>query len=332
MTGLIRLVLPLLFLLLVQLAPAAEADDAGIGKQLDVLQKIRDYNVSFAESTLRNVSFLIAFLGGILSFLAPCAVALFPAFLAFTARSGQNITLATLAFFAGFSTMFIALGVALTALGRVSFTAFQGDISFVVQAAGAMLIGLGIMMFFGRGFSFIRLRSRLPGDAPGFFLFGALFAIGWSACIGPIIAGIFIMAAVFHNYVYTAFLLFFYSLGLAIPMFAAAFAYDRFNFANSRLARGFVFRIRIGRRELMIASANLISGLLLVFIGLFFIINKGTAAITSADLFRTSGLAERLSNAVLQNTGLFSLVAGIVLAVFVAVLAYFIKKQRVVKK
>lgn len=263
---------------------AQSTDDTGIDKQLNVLQKIQDYNRFAAESTLRNVSFLIAFLGGILSFLAPCTVALLPAFLAYTAKSGRNITLATATFFAGFSLAFIILGIALTALGEVSFVTFQQDIAVLVQAAGIILIALGIMMLFGKGFSFIHLRTKLPAGAPGTFLFGALFAIGWSACIGPVIAGIFTMAAVFSNYAYTAFLLFFYALGLAIPLFVAAFAYDRFNLSQSRLVRGFSITLRVGKSELLLTSTNIVAGLLLVFLGLFFIVKKGTTAITGADL------------------------------------------------
>lgn len=382
-----RLVLLLLaFLVAFPVMAAAQsgagAADEGIEKQLGILQKVQDYNVSVAESTLRNVSFLIAFLGGILSFLAPCTVALFPAFLANVARSKRNITLATATFFAGFSLTFIILGIALTALGRVSFVAFQQDIAVLVQAAGVVLIALGIMMLLGKGFSFVHLRTKLPAGAPGTFLFGALFAIGWSACIGPVIAGIFTMAAIFSNYAYTALLLFFYALGLALPLFAAAFAYDKFNLSQSRLVRGFSVTLRIGKSELLLTSTNIISGLLLIFLGLFFIINRGTTAITGADLLgmiallaviftaaalvhklaiariisdanvrklavvleivaaiaafafitnrynvHTVGLAERLGNAVLENTARFSFVAAAILLAFVALLVYFVKRQ-----
>ncbi len=292
MAAALRIVVPLLFFLILAAAySAAQADQVGesggIEKQLSIFEKLQDYNVATAESTLRNVSFLIAFLGGILSFLAPCTVALFPAFLAYTTKAGRNLTLATLIFFAGFSLTFVALGITLTALGRVSFATFQQDISIFVRAAGVILIFLGLLMFFGKGFSFIQLRSKLPKDAPGTFLFGGLFAIGWTACIGPIIAGIFIMATVFHNYSYAAILLLFYALGLAVPLFLSAFAYDRFNLAESKMLQwlqGLSIRLAIGKKELLLTPLNVLSGLLLILLGLFFIINGGTAAITAADL------------------------------------------------
>ena len=257
---------------------------SGIEPQLKILQKVQDYNKSVAESTLRNVSFLVAFLGGILSFLAPCTVALFPAFLAYASQSGRNVTLATTTFFAGFAAAFVTIGIALTALGRISFVTFQEDISVLIQAVGIILIFLGMLMLLGKGFSFVQLRSKLPKNAAGTFIFGAFFAVGWSACIGPVIAGIFTMAAVFHNYAYTALLLFFYALGLAVPLFITSFVYDRFNLASSRIFNWLNIDLKIGKREIMLTGTNILSGLLLIVLGLFFIFNQGTTAITAADL------------------------------------------------
>lgn len=383
--ALIKLVVPLLLILFLNsfvVAQQAEAQDGGIEKQLRTLQKVQDYNEQIADSTLRNVSFLIAFLGGVLSFLAPCTVALFPAFLANVARSKRNVTLSTLVFFAGFSISFVTIGIVLTSFGKISFATFQRDISTFVQAAGLVLVFLGVLTIFSKGFSFMRFRQRLPVSFLGTFVFGGVFAIGWSACIGPVIAGIFIMAAVLHNYAYAAVLLFFYALGLAVPLFAAAFLYDRFDFSRSKLIQGFLIKLRVGTRELVLSSTSLISGLLLVFMGVFFMVNQGTTAITAADLLgfvfligvlavasavvhkfavvklvkssnlrkviavaeifviiaafafithgysvRTTGLSELLSGAVLENAGRYSLVAGILLAAFVAVLAYFVRKQ-----
>ncbi len=389
MTAPFRIIVPLLFFLLLATPYASAQNDqsSGIEKQLSIFEKLQDYNRSTAESTLRNVSFLIAFLGGILSFLAPCTVALLPAFLATTAKSRRSLTLEMLIFFVGFSLTFVIIGIALTSLGKISFTTFQQDASLLVQTAGIILVFLGLLTFFGRGFSFIHLRTKLPKDAPGTFLFGALFAVGWSACIGPIIAGIFTMAAVFHNYAYTALLLFFYALGLAIPLFVAAFAYDKFNLARSRLLQGFNLTLKIGKSELLLTSTNMVSGLLIIFLGVFFILNRGTTAITGADLLgmiallavifaaaalfhkfvvsrlisgnngrkvaavaeilaglaafayitkhyavRTTGIAERLSGAVLENTAKFSFVAAAILFAFAALLLYFVKRQLKVGK
>lgn len=372
----------LAIMLLFSLLSTTALAQADITDQLNVIEKLRQANVDTAESTLRDVSFLIAFLGGVLSFLAPCTVALFPAFLAYTTKAGRNLTLSTLIFFAGFSAAFIAIGVLLTSLGRVSFVTFQQDIALLIRAAGIALIGLGILALFGRGFSFMRISSRLPSTAAGTFFFGAVFAVGWSACIGPIIAGIFTMAAVFHNYAYTAFLLFFYALGLSLPLFAAAFAYDKFRLDTSKFLQGFSLRLRVGSKEYLVTPSSILTGVMLILIGLFFIFNQGTTAITAADLLgmiflllviaataaiihkfiisraikssnlrklaavaeiisgiavfayftsrfnvRTTGVTEQLSRAVLEQPARFAVAAAVLLALFLAVLAYFVWRQ-----
>ena len=162
----------------------------------------------------------------------------------------------------------------------------------------------------------------------------------------------------------------------------AAFAYDRFNISKSKLLQGFNLTLKIGKAELLLTSTNMFSGLLMVFLGAFFIINSGTTAITGADLLgmiallavvfasvfiihrfvitklasshntrkimaiaeiliglavfgiitkhrevRTTGLAEQLSNAVLENTKQFNVVAGVIFVIFVALLFYFVRKQ-----
>ncbi len=280
------LVFPVFILALLASTATAQLNNSDITEQLATFEKIREYNNSVAESTLRDVSFLIAFLGGILSFIAPCTVALLPAFLANAARNKQNVSVSTLVFFSGFSLAFIALGIALTFLGKVSFVAFQQDsLGLVIQLAGFALVVFGVLSFFGKGFTLVRVSNKLPKGVFGTFLFGLLFAVGWSACVGPIIAGIFTMAAVFHNYLYTSLLLFFYSLGIAMPLFIGAALFDRFNIASSRLVQGFLLNIQLGKKRLVLSSNNMVSGALLAVLGIFFILDRGTGAITAADLF-----------------------------------------------
>mgnify|MGYP001587698709 CR=1 FL=1 len=73
----------------------------------DNLKKVKDYNKSQAGS----LSFLVAFLGGILSLLSPCVLPVLPAFFAYSFREERNITKVTLAFFLGMSLVFIIFGV-----------------------------------------------------------------------------------------------------------------------------------------------------------------------------------------------------------------------------
>src|SRR3989338_3810841 len=75
------------------------------------LQKINVYNQQQAVFYLQNLSFFVAFVGGMISVLLPCTLAILPAFFAYTFKERKEITKMTLVFFAGFSMIFIILGI-----------------------------------------------------------------------------------------------------------------------------------------------------------------------------------------------------------------------------
>ncbi|MBI3034323.1 cytochrome c biogenesis protein CcdA [Candidatus Woesearchaeota archaeon] len=238
-----------------------------------------------AVTSLRNVSFIIAFLAGILSIFSPCTVAVLPSFIAYTFKEKREIAKMTGIFFLGFSASFIALGLLIAYLGKVSFVYFQNDSSLVIQVIGLILVFFGIMTFLGKGFTFLNFGIKPRHDFPGTFLFGMLFAVGWSACSGPVISGILSIAASFNDYTSAALLLFFYSLGIAIPLFVMAFAFDTYNLAENRLIRGKQFNFRMLGHEFIIHTTTAISGLMLIGLGVLFIAYKGTTVLTTADLF-----------------------------------------------
>ncbi len=239
---------------------------------------------------IRNVSFAIAFLGGVLSIFSPCTVAVLPAFISFAFKEKREISKMTAVFFLGFSLSFIALGLFIAYLGKLTFVYLQNSASDVntsglIMAIGFLLVLFGILTIFGKGFTFINLGFKPKHDVVGIFLFGAVFAVGWSACTGPIVAGILSVAAVFNNYAYSALLLFFYSLGIAIPLFFMAFAYDRYNLAESRLVKGREFSFSLLGHDFSIHTTKAVAGLMLVGLGILFIVFRGTTSLTNADLF-----------------------------------------------
>ena len=74
------------------------------------LQKVADYNTDQANFYLRNLSFLIAFLAGILTLLTPCSLAILPAFFAYGLKEKKKITKRTFTFCLGFTPIFIMFG------------------------------------------------------------------------------------------------------------------------------------------------------------------------------------------------------------------------------
>ena len=189
-----------------------------------------------------DVSLALAFAAGLLSFVSPCVLALVPVYLAFLGESatvagpgaaaltwrGPVFTQALL-FVAGFTLVFVLLG---TSVGLFGSFLFRIDIAR--QLAGALVIGIGLLTtgIFGPVLDrFMRIgvrADRLP-EARGAraLALGALVAVGWTPCIGPVLGAILTMGASSRDAWVAAVLLLAYSAGLAVPFLAAALALPR---------------------------------------------------------------------------------------------------------
>ncbi len=195
----------------------------------------------------------LVFGAGILSFLSPCVLPLVPAYL--TYMSGASLEqmqsdgagavwrrgVVTAFFFVfGFSLVFVALGATATAFGLVfrSILFFEigvGTFRFalVPALAGLMIIAMGLHFLgvFRLGFLNAEIRHGGPAAASGplgGFLLGLAFAIGWTPCIGPVLAAILSVAASRETAGQGALLLAVYSAGLGVPFLLAGMALGPF--------------------------------------------------------------------------------------------------------
>ncbi|HET6275316.1 MAG TPA: cytochrome c biogenesis protein CcdA [Candidatus Cybelea sp.] len=179
----------------------------------------------------------IAFLAGLVSFVSPCVLPLVPAYLSLlTGESVEDLqserTAATriqtlahaVAFVAGFSLIFIALGLSASAIGG----ALAANRVLIAQIGGVIVVVLGLNMMGMLRIPWLMMDARvhLTRDRASFWtsgLVGMAFAAGWSPCIGPILAGILAIASQQHS-AQAALLLAFYCLGLAVPFLVTAAA------------------------------------------------------------------------------------------------------------
>ncbi|MEM7801373.1 MAG: cytochrome c biogenesis protein CcdA [Chloroflexota bacterium] len=164
---------------------------------------------------------LLAFVGGALSFLAPCTLPILPAYFAFAAQSGRSkIASNTLIFMLGVATVFSLFGASASALGSI----FRQSQSFILLLGGSAVVIFGVMSLLGKGFTGVAQEDHGVGSgdnatgAAGTFLFGMTFAAGWSSCIGPILGIMLTMAATTSSVLRGAILLFIYALGLGLPL------------------------------------------------------------------------------------------------------------------
>jgi cytochrome c-type biogenesis protein len=216
----------------------------------------------------------LAFVAGLLSVLSPCVLPLMPAYLSLIsglsveelqegredAALRRRVMLACLGFIAGFSAIFIVMGVGAVAAGHIlrTWRAEIFGISFgVTQIAGVFIILLGLhitgvspirALYRDTRFQFkLRRRSFLSS-----LLVGAGFALGWSPCIGPILATILTVAGHRETAMQGVALLSVYSAGLAVPFLIAAWSIQYFFAAFDR--------IKLHFRKLEIASGLILMG------------------------------------------------------------------------
>lgn len=250
------------------------------------LQRIIDFNKQSTADFAVKVSFFIAFVAGILGILSPCVLPFLPAYFSYTFKEKKNITWMTFIFFLGFSLVFVVMGIIAGFIGEQTLLVIQQG--WLVTLAGIFMIVLGITALLGKKVcSYINIHKKFKNDIYGTFLFGMVFAVGWTACLGPILAGILGIGAILGNIWYSALLLFFYSLGNLIPLFILSMFYDKFNLSQSKFIQGKIFTFSIAKKKFYIHSTNLISGILFLIIGIVLVIYKGTAIINTWDIFGT---------------------------------------------
>jgi cytochrome c-type biogenesis protein len=189
-----------------------------------------------------DVTVFAALLAGLVSFLSPCVLPLVPPYLVYLAgaslerladaepapRVRRDTVLAAVLFVAGFSTVFVALGASASVIGAM-LRFYSYELSIV---AGIAIIVMGLHFLGLTPISFLNRQARLDAPKPvglwGAYVMGLAFALGWTPCIGPILAAILAVAASQATVAKGAGLLAVYSLGLGLPFIIAAFAIEPF--------------------------------------------------------------------------------------------------------
>lgn len=210
-----------------------------------------------------------AALAGLVSFLSPCVLPLLPGYFGYfsslapltaTERKKNWTLVGSVALFvAGFSAVFVLLGVAFAAAGA-RFAAYQDA---VLRLSGALLIVLGLV-FIGKIASLqktARLKVAKRGGPAGALLLGAVFGLGWTPCIGPTLAAVlsmsFTSASVGRGTILTAA----YCLGLGLPFIVAAIGVNRSAPVMRWLRRHSVLITQIGGMALIGVGILLVTGL-----------------------------------------------------------------------
>ncbi|MGH2660433.1 MAG: cytochrome c biogenesis CcdA family protein [Actinomycetota bacterium] len=216
----------------------------------------------------------LAFVAGVVSFSSPCCLPLMPGYLSYVSGvAGEEpgsvavrarVMTAAALFVTGFATVFTILGAGASALGgvilakRPTFTAVAGGFVVVMGLAAIGVVRVPFLYREAR-LDLRRIRSGPLGAVP----LGMAFAVGWTPCIGPVLAGILTAAAATQTAWTGAALLFVYSLGLGVPFVLLAMGY-------ARAGRAFAWLRQHGR------AIERIGGAILVLMGILMITGQWT--------------------------------------------------------
>ena len=205
------------------------------------------------------MQYIISFLEGIITFISPCLLPMIPIYLSYFAggseeRSTSKTMKNALGFVFGFSLVFVMLGALAGTVG--SFLMKYKTAVNIVTGAVVVVFGLNFLGVFKLNI-FKGMNKRVSGDV-GFFssvLFGMIFSIGWTPCVGAFLGSALMLASQQGSALKGIVMLSCYSLGLGIPFVISAFLIDKLKGAFNWIKKNYKI-------------INIVCGILLVLVGI----------------------------------------------------------------
>jgi cytochrome c-type biogenesis protein len=205
------------------------------------------------------MQYIISFLEGIVTFISPCLLPMLPIYISYFAGGGERSTGRTLkgalGFVAGFTLIFVALGALAGTLG--SFLRQHQTAVNIVSGVIVIIFGLNFLGLFKLKI-FSGSQRTFNTENMGFFsalLFGMIFSVGWTPCVGAFLGSALVMASQQGHVVEGILMLLAYSMGLGIPFILSAVLIDYLKSAFNWIKKHYTI-------------INAISGALLIVIGI----------------------------------------------------------------
>jgi len=205
------------------------------------------------------MQYIISFLEGIITFISPCLLPMLPIYISYFAGGGERTTGKTLkgalGFVAGFTVVFVSLGALAGTVG--SFLREYQTAVNIISGLIVIMFGLNFLGVFRLNL-FKGINRSVNTDNMGFFsafLFGVIFSIGWTPCVGAFLGSALMLASQQAHVVQGMLMLLAYSLGLGIPFVFSAVLIDYLKSTFNWIKRNY-------------GIINMASGILLVLIGI----------------------------------------------------------------
>lgn len=204
------------------------------------------------------MQYFVSFLEGIVTFISPCLLPMLPIYVSYFAGGGERSTRKTLGgalgFVVGFTVVFMAMGALAGTIGAF-LREYQTAVN-IVSGLIVILFGLNYLGVFKLNLFHGSNRS-VKRDSLGFFsalLFGMIFSVGWTPCVGAFLGSALMLASQQAHILEGMLMLLAYSMGLGIPFILSAVLIDYLKSAFQWIKKN--YRV-----------INMISGILLIVIG-----------------------------------------------------------------
>ena len=213
------------------------------------------------------LEFLVAFGAGLISFLSPCVLPLIPGYISYiSGQSLQNILdskkinlFSLILFCLGFSSVFVILGASASFLGQ---TLLQNSETLRI-IAGVIIIIFSLQLIGLINIPYLNFEKRFDAKESRNILFpyviGLAFGFGWTPCIGPILGSILALAATEDSLYKGIALLFFYSLGLALPFIFSGLLIQRFLIFSKNFKKNISLISKLGGFILLITGVLILT-------------------------------------------------------------------------
>lgn len=202
----------------------------------------------------------VIYLAGLISFFSPCIFPLLPIYLGMLTNNGKSSVVKTAVFILGLSVSFVILGLGAGSIGNI----FDSEIFRIISGLTIILFGVIqaeiIKIPFLEKTRLLELKKREENSIVGAFLLGFTFSLGWTPCVGPILAAIFLITSDGGSPVYAALLMLVYVSGLATPFLIFSFVSDKFLKKSSKIKK-------------YLPMVKKISGILMIIVGILFLKN-----------------------------------------------------------
>lgn len=164
------------------------------------------------------------YVAGLLSFFSPCIFPLLPVYLGMLSTSGKKSVAKTLIFVVGLSTSFVLLGFGAGSIGSFltsrTFRIISGVIVIIFGIIQMEIVKIPLL----ERTKLLDIKEKENDSIWGAFLLGFTFSLGWTPCVGPILASILFISSGGGNPYYGALMMLIYVLGLATPFVILSFS------------------------------------------------------------------------------------------------------------